>query len=134
MQIAGGCMRISISRKYGGIAAGAVIALAVTLLVLKPGTDFWQAWLAAITTVTFAAFGYDKATAVKRVMRVPEQVLIGLAVAGGTPGAVAGMFVFHHKTAKAVFQASLRKVALVQAVLFLLYWIIVDTNIVGSLT
>ncbi|MBR6399201.1 MAG: DUF1294 domain-containing protein, partial [Lachnospiraceae bacterium] len=35
--------------------------------------------------------------------RVPERVLLALAVFGGSPGALMGMLVFHHKTRKSKF-------------------------------
>lgn len=57
----------------------------------------------AVTLVTFAAFGIDKFQAQTRRWRTPERVLLGLALAGGSYGALAGMLVFHHKTRKAYF-------------------------------
>jgi len=57
----------------------------------------------ALSVVTFAAFGIDKFQAQTHRWRTPERVLLGLALAGGAYGALAGMLVFHHKTRKAYF-------------------------------
>lgn len=50
--------------------------------------------------MTFLTYGYDKAVAGAGPTRVPEIVLLGLALIGGTFGALLGMLVFHHKTGK----------------------------------
>lgn len=57
----------------------------------------------ALTLVTFAAFGIDKFQAQTHRWRTPERVLLGLALAGGAYGALAGMLIFHHKTRKGYF-------------------------------
>ena len=57
----------------------------------------------ALTIVTFAAFGIDKFRAQTHRWRIPERALLGLALAGGAFGALAGMLLFHHKTRKAYF-------------------------------
>jgi uncharacterized membrane protein YsdA (DUF1294 family) len=69
------------------------------------------AWLAGVNVTAFAYYGFDKGRARKGGRRVPEAVLHGLAVAGGSIGAYAGMRVFRHKTVKGQFR--------------LLFWIIV---------
>ena len=61
-------------------------------------------WLIAISLAAFVAFGFDKLSAISHWLRVPEWVLIGLAFAGGTLGALLAMMIFHHKTAKRSFQ------------------------------
>lgn len=60
-------------------------------------------YLIVVNCVTFFVYGADKKKAEQGKWRVPELILIGLAVIGGSLGAYAGMKVFHHKTRKYVF-------------------------------
>jgi len=54
--------------------------------------------LAAVNVITFAVYGADKRRARKGKRRVPEKTLFLLALAGGSVGALAGMYAFRHKT------------------------------------
>lgn len=54
--------------------------------------------LLIINLVAFAAFGVDKWKAEHGKWRIPEATLLGLAFFGGSIGALAGMYLFHHKT------------------------------------
>ena len=51
-----------------------------------------------INVITLIAYGMDKWRAKKNKWRIPERTLILLAVIGGSIGALAGMYVFRHKT------------------------------------
>ena len=95
-----------------GIAAAGTLALRGTLT----GLGWLQAWLATITGVTFLTYGYDKLVAGTGATRVPEKVLLALAFAGGTVGALLGMRLFHHKTSKESFLERFGLVVAVQAV------------------
>ena len=55
-------------------------------------------YLAVINVVTFFLYGIDKFKAQHARWRIPESVLIGLAVIGGSIGAWLGMMVWRHKT------------------------------------
>ncbi len=68
-----------------------------------------------INIITFLAYGLDKLKAVKNWWRIPEWVLIGLAVIGGSLGAFLGMVVFRHKTRKLKFRFGIPFIVLVQA-------------------
>ena len=46
----------------------------------------------------FCLMGLDKHRARTQQWRVPEKILFGAALLGGSAGAWAGMYVFHHKT------------------------------------
>lgn len=61
-------------------------------------------WLTSVNIVTFTVYGYDKVMARSGGLRVPENILHGLALIGGFAGGLCGMFVFHHKTSKGSFQ------------------------------
>jgi uncharacterized membrane protein YsdA (DUF1294 family) len=62
------------------------------------------AWLAAVNVTTFGYYGYDKARARLAGRRVPEVVLHGLALVGGSAGAWLAMRFFRHKTVKGRFR------------------------------
>lgn len=66
-------------------------------------------WLLIINLVTFFTFGVDKWKAKRKekkdtVRRVPEKTLLILAALGGSPGALLGMRVWHHKTLHRAFR------------------------------
>ena len=65
---------------------------------------FVIAWFAGITPTTFFYYGYDKQRAKIGSGRIPEAVLHGLSVMGGSLGAYAGMKWFRHKTIKGRFR------------------------------
>lgn len=48
--------------------------------------------------VSFAFYGIDKKRAIKKEWRIPEKVLLTVALVGGSLGALIGMYFFHHKT------------------------------------
>ncbi len=100
---------------------GSTFLLAIALyagFVANPGI----AWLLAVNVVTLLAFGYDKSIAGSKRQRVPEMVLLGLALVGGTPGAILGMQWFRHKTAKASFRRKFWLVVGFQLVVLVGYW------------
>ncbi len=99
------------------------MTLAVCLiLALGLGWDTLLSWLLAISLVTFLTYGYDKSIAGSKRTRVPEAVLLALTLLGGTIGAIAGMLVFRHKTAKRSFQVKLGLVLLVQVLFIAAYY------------
>ena len=66
----------------------------------------WTAfYLILVNIIAFAAFGIDKRKAVKHKYRISEATLLGLALIGGSAGALAGMHLFHQKTKKLLFRA-----------------------------
>ena len=66
----------------------------------------WTAfYLILVNIIAFAAFGIDKRKAVKHKYRISEATLLGLALIGGSAGALAGMHLFHHKKKKLLFRA-----------------------------
>lgn len=77
-------------------------------------------YLFVINVITFAAFGLDKRKAKKRKFRIRESVLLVLALIGGSLGAMAGMFLFHHKTRKPAFRIGIPVLFLLQGVIWIL--------------
>ena len=79
-------------------------------------------WLSAINGVALGYFGFDKARSRNvGAGRVPEAVLHGLAAAGGSLGAYAGMQLFRHKTIKGPFRILFWGIVILQ--LALVVWV-----------
>lgn len=66
-----------------------------------------SAYLLIINALAFTFMCLDKFFAQKRLRRIPESVLLGVAFAGGSLGALAGMLLAHHKTRKPKFYLTL---------------------------
>ena len=81
------------------------------------------AYLVLMNLIALIAFGADKHKAEKRVFRTPESVLLTLAVIGGAAGALAGMYLFHHKTRKPRFRIGIPLILIVQLVLAALLYV-----------
>ncbi|MBO7291209.1 MAG: DUF1294 domain-containing protein [Bacteroidaceae bacterium] len=54
--------------------------------------------LLLINIASFALYGSDKVRASRHKERIPERVLLGIALLGGSLGAGLGMWIFRHKT------------------------------------
>lgn len=77
-------------------------------------------YLTVINVVTFLLYGIDKFKAQRSRWRIPESVLLGLAVVGGSVGAWLGMMVWHHKTQHKKFKYGIPLILALQiALLFL---------------
>jgi len=79
-------------------------------------------YLILINAVSLLLMRQDKLNAVRRKARVPETVLIGAAMIGGSLGAVIGMFAFHHKTRKPMFSIGLPLILFIQIGAVLLFF------------
>ena len=79
-------------------------------------------YLVFINVITFFIYGSDKQRAKKNRWRIPEKTLLLFAAAGGSPGALAGMFVFHHKIRKPLFYLGVPLILLVQIGVGLWIW------------
>ena len=71
-------------------------------------------WLIAINLITFAAFGIDKRKAVKGKFRISEATLFVLSLASGSPGGLAAMYAFRHKTKKWYFKFGIPLILVLQ--------------------
>lgn len=72
-----------------------------------------------ISTVAFVVFGADKKMARQGTWRIPERTLFTLALLGGSPGAIIGMLVFHHKTKHMKFVIGLPTILVLESLLIL---------------
>lgn len=80
----------------------------------------WLIW----NLLVFTVFGLDKQFARSGMQRVPERVLIILSFLGGGVGAIAGIFVFRHKTQKLLFTIA-TPIAALASIVFLIALLIV---------
>ena len=81
------------------------------------------AYLFMINAAAFAAFAIDKHAAIKHKTRIREATLFGLALAGGSIGALGGMYAFRHKTQKKAFIIGIPLILLFQAAVLALVMI-----------
>ena len=104
------------------LLAGGGVAVA---LRLRFGVDWLIAYLAGVNASTILLYAYDKAAAIRGTwVRVPERVLHGAALAGGTPAALLAQGVLRHKTIKPSFRAGFFAIVVLQvlAVVAWAYW------------
>lgn len=108
--------RPSPRRAFGLTVLIVAIVLSVVVFIVVPSTPL-LAWLVAVNAVALLAYGYDKGIAGGNRTRIPEAVLLGLALIGGTLGAVAGMLLFRHKTSKPAFLVPFALIVVLQLAL-----------------
>lgn len=96
-----------------GFAAAAIVAGGVALSVYASVHPL-IGYAAGINVAAFFLYGYDKAAAEGRRLRVPENVLHAAALLGGSPAALLAQQVFRHKTTKPSFRVSFWLIVAVQ--------------------
>lgn len=79
-------------------------------------------YLVVVNVIAWILYGVDKAKAKRGAWRIPEAMLIGWAVIGGSVGAWLGMKTFHHKTLKPRFRYGVPAIFVMQAVLACAAW------------
>ena len=79
-------------------------------------------YLLIINAAAFLLMLIDKQKARKRKYRIPEAVLIGTAVFGGSIGAWLGMQIFRHKTRHKKFYLGIPFILGVQVFLTVMFW------------
>lgn len=77
-------------------------------------------FLVSINILAFIVYGIDKWRAAHDRWRIPEATLLGIAVIGGSIGALLGMKVWHHKTKHKKFVFGLPAILIIQ--LIILYY------------
>lgn len=73
-------------------------------------------YLLCVNGAGFLLMGLDKRRAKRGQWRIPEKTLFLPPLLGGTPGAIAGMHVFHHKTKHWYFRFGLPALLVLQLV------------------
>jgi len=80
-------------------------------------------YLLVINAGSFLLMGFDKLSAKANSERVPEMWFFLISLAGAFVGVVLGMFAFHHKTKKTIFQIKIATAAAL-AVLILAFLVL----------
>ena len=104
---------------FFGLTIIATLALSLFLHM-----DIVLAWIISITVITLLAYRFDKSIAGSDRVRVPERVLLLLALAGGSLGAIIGMYFLgeRHKTSKTSFMLPFFGILIVQAIILGFYF------------
>ncbi len=76
--------------------------------------EVFMFYLGMVNLSAFCLFGIDKRRAKKRRWRIPERRLFAVALAGGSIGALAGMYGFRHKTRHKLFAVGMPLLFLAQ--------------------
>ena len=76
-------------------------------------------WVLALSAVDFVLMGVDKRRARQKRRRVPEKTFFAVALLGGSPGAILGMWAFRHKTRHWYFKLGLPAIFVAQLALAL---------------
>ena len=74
-------------------------------------------WVLALSMLDFVLMGADKRRARQNRRRVPEKTFFAVALLGCSPGAIAGMWLFRHKTRHWYFQYGLPAIFIAQLAL-----------------
>ncbi len=101
---------------FGLVAVAITVGIMLALIGLFDWSWLWS-YLIGINVATFLLYGYDKWVAGGNALRVPERVLHGAELLGGTPAGFIGQRVFHHKSRKGSYQ--------------LQFWLIVAAQIIA---
>ncbi|MEI7668950.1 MAG: DUF1294 domain-containing protein [Pseudomonadota bacterium] len=72
--------------------------------------------LLVINAVTFCIYALDKFYARRSYIRIPETVLLSLALFGGSPAAFLARKIFRHKTSKRSFIIKFRLIVIIQII------------------
>jgi uncharacterized membrane protein YsdA (DUF1294 family)/cold shock CspA family protein len=109
-------------------AAATAVALVCVLAALAGLARFFlhwpwaTSWLLAVNVVTLTAVALDKRRAILGEPQLSELFLLGLCLAGGTPGGLAAMTILRHKTRKSGFRLAFAAIALLQAAGAIALW------------
>ena len=77
-------------------------------------------YLLLINAVAFVLMLADKQKARKKKWRIPESTRIASAVIGGSLGALAGMYIFRHKTKHPKFTIGIPVILVIQIIIAIL--------------
>ena len=83
---------------------------------------WFLSWLFCINVLSFFAYGYDKSQAIAGRYRIPNAVLMAMAILGGALGSIGGIFTFRHKTLMDRFQYYLYLILALQALIYYLFF------------
>ena len=99
-----------------GMLSAALVAGVAVFCAVRLEVPWLVAYLIAVSLCTFVCYGYDKAAARRRWLRIPERVLHLLAFLGGSLAAWLGQQTFRHKTVKGRFRVVFWLIVVLQAI------------------
>ncbi|MBT4512542.1 MAG: DUF1294 domain-containing protein [Chloroflexi bacterium] len=102
--------------KFYTTAAVFLAATGTFLLHEKYTFSYLETWLIMVNSIAFFFFVFDKLLAIYKWRRIPEDVLCGIALAGGSVGGLVGMLLAWHKIKKPVFMRVYLMIIVVQAI------------------
>ena len=87
---------------------------------------FFMGYLIVLNLAAFLAMGIDKARARSGRRRIPEKSLFFLALLGGSPGGILGIYTFRHKTLHRQFTLGFPLIFALQLTLFIFLRFCID--------
>jgi uncharacterized membrane protein YsdA (DUF1294 family) len=72
------------------------------------------AYIVIVNILAFCLYGIDKSAAIRQRERIPNRILLLLAVFGGSLGALIGMYTFRHKTKKWYYTVTVPVLLIIQ--------------------
>ncbi len=105
------------TNRYYILGVSVLFGILIVLSIILRVTMAW-AILGAVNTTSLFLCGLDKSLARGGKMRIPEYLLLGLALAGGSIGLLSGMIMWRHKTRKRSFIVGLAIILIAQLILF----------------
>ena len=85
-------------------------------------------YVIGINTGAISIYGWDKFCAIHRRWRIPEKILLLIAVSGGSAGALMAMLLFRHKTRHKKFRYGVPFILILQ-IAGSLYWYPLQFNL-----
>jgi uncharacterized membrane protein YsdA (DUF1294 family) len=74
----------------------------------------FTAYVVALSAAGFMAAFWDREAARKNTRRIPERILLALALLGGSIGVIAGLRLARHKAGRSLFRTYLRMIVIIQ--------------------
>ncbi len=85
---------------------------------------YFSIYLIIVNAIAFLLMLADKRKAKKKQWRIPEKVLFGSAIIGGSIGAILGMYTFRHKTKHTSFTVGMPIILALQIIAVVVYFLI----------
>ena len=82
---------------------------------------YFVIYLIIVNAIAFLLMLADKRKAKKKQWRIPEKVLFGSAIIGGSIGAILGMYTFRHKTKHTSFVVGMPIILVLQVIAMVVY-------------
>ncbi len=85
--------------------------------------EYFVLYLIIVNAIAFILMLADKRKAKKKQWRIPEKVLFGSAIIGGSIGAILGMYTFRHKTKHTSFIVGMPVILILQVIALVVYFL-----------